>query len=306
MTKFPPPQTRDTQKTWRVRSITRNFVPINNIILESHSHCASSPSMPARVLSMELPDQATPQPSSSPNDATDRRKSGRVKHKPVLLQSDPNAMIGSVSGKRKRASIVDQPDADDSESEESSPDESDGDPDEEELKEKRRKGRPRKTSAKPVAKKSKTTQPKTTTLPVRPATNGVKKPSKPRQPRARPNAAFAENSTGLFGELRSYPRNLCTDVYFQPRSSPKVTPSTQLQPNGSRDMTNTMQMPCANSSTLSSNAPAATRKSIYMTSKTLTMLPANWTISKTSMKPKTSPTILYYPKEKDTRISVQS
>lgn len=153
---------------------------------------------------MELSDQATPQPSSSPNHATDRRKSGRVKQKPVLFQSDPN-VIGSVSGKRKRAAGVNQPDPDDSDSEESSPDESDGDADEEELKEKRRKGRPRKTSAKPAPKKPKTNQPKTTTLPVRPATNGVKKPSKPRQPRARPSAAFAEDSTGLFGELR---RNL--------------------------------------------------------------------------------------------------
>ncbi|KAL9583931.1 MAG: hypothetical protein Q9212_002429, partial [Teloschistes hypoglaucus] len=152
---------------------------------------------------MELSDPATPQPSSSPNDATDRRKSGRVKHKPVLFHEDPNAMSGGVGGKRKRPPVVDQPDPDDLESEESSSDESDGDPDEEELKEKRRKGRPKKTSAKPVAKKSKTTQSKTTTLPVRTATNGVKKPSKPRQPRARPNAAFAEDSTGLFAEIFS-------------------------------------------------------------------------------------------------------
>ncbi|KAL8691472.1 MAG: hypothetical protein Q9218_003316, partial [Villophora microphyllina] len=152
---------------------------------------------------MELSDSGTPQPVLSPHDGTDRRKSGRVKQKPVLLQTDPNAMIGSSSAKRKRAGTVEEPDTDGVESEESSPDESDGDPDEEELKEKRRKSRSKKTSAKPAAKKAKTSKQKTTTLPVRPATNGVKKPAKPRQARARPNAAIADDSTGLFAEIFS-------------------------------------------------------------------------------------------------------
>ncbi|KAL8698253.1 MAG: hypothetical protein Q9201_006672 [Fulgogasparrea decipioides] len=150
---------------------------------------------------MALSDPATPHASSSPNDATTRRKSGRVKQKPVLLQSDPNALMANSRGKRKRTASYEAHDGNDLESGESSPDESDGDPDEEELKEKRRKSRAKKASAKPAAKKPKTGRPKTTTLPVRPAVNGVKKPSKPRQPRARPNPAIADDATGLFSEI---------------------------------------------------------------------------------------------------------
>ncbi|KAL8726621.1 MAG: hypothetical protein Q9181_005970 [Wetmoreana brouardii] len=157
--------------------------------------------MPARLSSMELSDPAIPHASSSPNDATTRRKSGRVKQKPVLLQSDPNALMANSGAKRKRAATYEDHDGNGLESEESSPDESDGDPDEEELKEKRRKSRAKKASAKPAAKKPKTSRPKTTTLPVRPAVNGLKKPSKPRQPRTRPNAAIAHDATGLFSEI---------------------------------------------------------------------------------------------------------
>ncbi|KAL8962770.1 MAG: hypothetical protein Q9183_005102, partial [Haloplaca sp. 2 TL-2023] len=151
---------------------------------------------------MELSDPNTPQVSSSPNDATSRRKSGRVKQKPVLLQTDPNAMIGSnSSAKRKRAAADEEPEANGADSGETSSDEIESDPDEEELKEKRRKSRSKKPSAKPAAKKPKTNKLKTTSLPVRPVANGIKKPSKPRQPRPRPNAAIAEGDTGLFSEI---------------------------------------------------------------------------------------------------------
>lgn len=148
---------------------------------------------------MELSDPATPQASSSPNDANSRRKSGRVKHKPVLLQADPNVPNGG--GKRKRDASAEELDADDLDSEDSDLDESDGDPDEEELKEKRRKSRSKKTMAKHAPKKAKTASPQTTSLPVRPAVNGVKKPSKPRRSRPKPNAVVGDDATGLFCEL---------------------------------------------------------------------------------------------------------
>ncbi|KAL8971790.1 MAG: hypothetical protein Q9197_003100, partial [Variospora fuerteventurae] len=148
---------------------------------------------------MELSDPATPQASSSPNDATSRRKSGRVKQKPVLLQTDPNiSMVPNGSGKRKRTPDVGEDDVDDIESDETDPDENDEDPDEEELKEKRRKSRSKKTSAKPAAKKAKTTLPRTTSLPVRSAVNGVKKAPKSRRPRPVPNTVIDDNGTGLF------------------------------------------------------------------------------------------------------------
>ncbi|KAL8999364.1 MAG: hypothetical protein Q9169_001790 [Polycauliona sp. 2 TL-2023] len=157
--------------------------------------------MPARLSSMELSDPITPLASSSPNDAT-RRKSGRVKHNPVLLNNDPNASIGSYnSGKRKRADTIEQLDADESRGEETSQDEEDGDPDEEEIKEKRRKSRSKRPSQKPAVKKTKTAKPRTTTLPVRPATKGLKKPPKPRRPRPQANAAISDEETGLFAEI---------------------------------------------------------------------------------------------------------
>ncbi|KAL9594067.1 MAG: hypothetical protein Q9219_007232 [cf. Caloplaca sp. 3 TL-2023] len=158
--------------------------------------------MPARLSSMNLSDAATPQPSSSPGDATAKRKSGRVKHKPVLLQSDPN-IPSTGGGKRKRAADLEEIDVDNSNGDESDDDESDGDPDEEELKEKRRKSRSKKPSSKPAAKKTKTTQPKSMSLPVRSAANGVKKPSKPRRPRPKPDTVMAEEGTGLFAEVFS-------------------------------------------------------------------------------------------------------
>ncbi|KAL8931767.1 MAG: hypothetical protein Q9211_006746, partial [Gyalolechia sp. 1 TL-2023] len=149
-----------------------------------------------------MADSTIPQASSSPSDETTRRKSGRVKHKPVFLQTDPNlSIIPNGNTKRKRTTEVEEADVDNLDSEASDSDGSDGDPDEEELKEKRRKSRSKKGSIKPAAKKPKTSQPRTTSLPVRPAINGAKKSSKPRRPRAKPNSAMADQGTGLFAEL---------------------------------------------------------------------------------------------------------
>ena len=149
---------------------------------------------------MESSDPPTPDTSISPTDAPNRRKSGRVKHKPVPLQEDPNiSMSTDGSGKRKRLTAEQGLDTQGGESdEESRVDENDGDPDEEELKEKRKKSGTRKAPAKRAAKKPKTGHAKTTTLPVRPAVNGVKKATKPRKPRARPNGLIADGGTGLY------------------------------------------------------------------------------------------------------------
>ena len=153
---------------------------------------------------MELSDPATPG-----TDAINRRKSGRAKQKPLLYQQDPNIpIVSNGSGKRKRAESVavdanDVDNVDDSE-EESITDESDGDPDEEELKEKRRTEAKAKTAlTRPLTKKPKKTPSATTNLPMRPATNGVKKVSKPRKPRAKPrtNNIAETDEEGLFGEL---------------------------------------------------------------------------------------------------------
>ena len=171
--------------------------------------------MPARLSSMELSDPITPPASSSPNDTT-RRKSGRVRHNPVLLNHDPNASIGSYnSGKRKRADTLDQAQVNGSMGEETSSNEEDSDPDDEEMKEKRRKMRYKKPSEKPAVKKPKTAKPKSTTLPVRPAVNGAQKPPKPRRPRTQVNAAISDEEAGLFGELPTHtePKRKLTMVF---------------------------------------------------------------------------------------------
>ncbi|KAI4112046.1 MAG: hypothetical protein LQ339_000053 [Xanthoria mediterranea] len=157
--------------------------------------------MPARLSSMDLSDPITPPASSSPDHAT-RRKSGRVKHKPVLLNNDPAASISSYnSGKRKRADTMEMLDTNGSIGEETSLDEEESGPDEEEMKEKRRKSRSKKSTEKPAAKKPKTAKLQSTTLPVRPAVNGVKKPPKPRRPRPQALAAISDQETGLFAEI---------------------------------------------------------------------------------------------------------
>ena len=161
--------------------------------------------MPIRLTSMDLSDPATPNGSVDMNGTTNRRKSGRIRQKPVLINKDPNiAQISSSGAKRKRADTVREEveelsDAD--QDDESSPDESD--PDEEELKERRRRAnRTKKASTKPVTKKPKPGPGLTTNLVVRPAVNGVKKTSRPKQPRARPVRNAADNGIGLYGQSR--------------------------------------------------------------------------------------------------------
>lgn len=162
--------------------------------------------MPARLSSMELSDPITPESNPGAGNATNRRKSARTRQKPVLLQDDITASRSSnVNGKRKRGDNEGGGGADsdnDLSGEESSPLESDGDPDEEELKEKRRRApRGKKAQGRPAAKKPKTTGVKTASLPVRPASNGAKKTSRPKKPQARPNRAVLDDGTGLYGML---------------------------------------------------------------------------------------------------------
>ena len=154
---------------------------------------------------MELSDPVTPS-----TNAIDRRKSGRAKQKPILYQQAPNvSIVSNGNGKRKRVETVnidgdDGDDVDESE-EESSIEESDGDPDEEELKEKRRRALKDKAALiKPAAKKPKKTLGAATNLPMRPATNGVKKVSKPRKPRAQQKikSPVEADEEGLFGEFK--------------------------------------------------------------------------------------------------------
>ena len=146
---------------------------------------------------MELSDPATPAIADAPN----RRKSGRAIQKPVLYQQDPNlSAVSNGSGKRKRT-IPAEVDTDvDPMGEETSSDENESEPDEEELKEKRRRApKAKNAQRKPAAKKPKTATVGTTKLVMRPATNGVKRPSKPRKRSATKNTADGEGS-GLYGE----------------------------------------------------------------------------------------------------------
>ena len=152
---------------------------------------------------------ATSSSPAAPNDATNRRRSGRAKHQPVLFQEDPSIPQSSfVNGKRKRTQLrADDTAGEEPSSEEEESAEGESDPDEEELKERRRKApKAKKPSSKPVAKKPKTNGATTTKLPVRPASNGFKKPAAPKKSRARPNPAIVEDESGLYGnETMSVP-----------------------------------------------------------------------------------------------------
>ena len=151
---------------------------------------------------MELSDPATPATMDAPN----RRKSARTVQKPVSYQQDPIVSVGSTgSGKRKRGGDPTDVDIDaDPLGEETSSDDNESDPDEEELKEQRRRApKVKRPQSKPAAKKPKTARPATTNLAMRPATNGVKKPTKPRKPRAKQNATDPDE-TGLYGEYPEF------------------------------------------------------------------------------------------------------
>ena len=159
--------------------------------------------MHAKSSSMELSDPATPDTSLDLNGTTNRRKSGRARQKPVLLNKDPNVsqVSSGSSAKRKLADLrgIGEEDFSDVDSgDETSPEESD--PDEEELKEQRKKAsRAKKALTKSAPKRAKTGPALTTKLAVRPAVNRVKKPSKSQKPRARPAKNVADDGTGLYG-----------------------------------------------------------------------------------------------------------
>ncbi len=198
---------------------------------------------------MERSEPATPNPTSSANGETNRRRSGRTVHKPVLLQEDPSAsQATNGTGKRKRTDLRggDMTDAHEDDSEgESSPEDSDGDADEEEVKESRRAAKPKKAQNKPAAKRSKTAAATTTKLAVRPATNGFKKPAKTKKPRARANFTVADDGTGLYCEY-CYSRSVYAILTLtKRRSSHKGIPSMQLRQTGSRVTSSTIPMQCA-------------------------------------------------------------
>ncbi|MCJ1431277.1 hypothetical protein MMC27_000628 [Xylographa pallens] len=137
-------------------------------------------------------------------DAPNRRKSARTVQKPISYQQDQIVSIGSTgSGKRKRGDTTNVDIDADSLGEETSSDDNESDPDEEELKEQRRRApKIKRVQSKPAAKKPKTAGPTTTSLAMRPATNGVKKPTKPRKPRAKQNATDPDE-TGLYADVFS-------------------------------------------------------------------------------------------------------
>ena len=146
-------------------------------------------------------DTSKPIASSPTEDATNRRRSGRTVKQPVLYQEDPNISIQTNGApKRKRAQHVNSKNQneDGSGNEDSDDDEVLSEEDEEvtELKKKAKKA-PRK----PATKKVKTAQTDGLTLAIRPAVNGVKKPSKPRpkKPRAKVTMPSGAEGTGLYG-----------------------------------------------------------------------------------------------------------
>jgi cohesin complex subunit SA-1/2 len=141
--------------------------------------------------------------SSAVADATTRRKSGRVVHKPDIYQPDASAPVGpNGSAKRKRdAPPVAEPE-DDIDSEDVSDDE--GEPDDEELREQRRKTKSRPGKSKPANKKPKVAKNESISLAMRPATNGVKRSSKPKKARARHGTAAGAEGTGLYGAWKHH------------------------------------------------------------------------------------------------------
>lgn len=161
--------------------------------------------MPGRLLSMELSDPATPD-NSALTDATNRRKSGRARQKPVTLYEESSVLqVGNGTAKRKRAEPrsgeADNVDEEEPEEDESL-EESESDPDEEELKERRKRAaKSKKAPNKPAAKKPKTARNTTTNLAIRPAANGVKAAPRPRKPQAR-QSMVVDDGTSLYGMCR--------------------------------------------------------------------------------------------------------
>ena len=198
---------------------------------------------------MDRSSPATPDPSSNANGATNRRRSGRTVHKPVVLQEDPNvSQITNGNGKRKRTDIRggDMTEVQDDNSEgETSPEDTGGDADEEEVKEKtRRAAKLKKAQSKRTAKKPKTTVGTTTKLAVRPATNGFKKPAKPKKPRARANLTVIDDGTGLYCRFLYRQMAYAILTMIKRRSSRKGIPSMQWRQTGLRATSSITPTPC--------------------------------------------------------------
>ncbi|KAL9128431.1 MAG: hypothetical protein Q9217_002893 [Psora testacea] len=142
----------------------------------------------------------TPDTSLELNDddtTSGRRKSGRVRSKPTLLSQEPNYSQASNGVKRKRVESRsgDLEDLSDDELEGRSSPVEGSDPDEQEYREQRRKAR------KPTLKKSKNSV--TTTLAMRPAVNGMKKPAKAKKSRPKAAVTVNDDETGLYAEVFS-------------------------------------------------------------------------------------------------------
>ena len=119
----------------------------------------------------------------------------------MLLSQDPDLTQHNTNGaKRKRTGLRggDSPDVGNEDDSDDESEEDESDPDEEELKDRRKKASKRMAS-KPAPKRSKTGDPTTTKLAVRPAANGIRKVSKAQRSKARPTGAAAVDGTGLFG-----------------------------------------------------------------------------------------------------------
>ncbi|PWY88993.1 STAG-domain-containing protein [Aspergillus heteromorphus CBS 117.55] len=171
---------------------------------------------------------SSPQPDPSQSDASpsaDRRKSGRVTRKPQLFSQSYTAANGEAAGgaKRKRTATADDNEEDDQISEDASESESanasDEDPDEEELREKRRAARKaaskkQSSAPKPKPKSRSAKKPKVagnglaSRLALRPAANGKKPVSRPRQMKAR--LTMAARESGLYAEVFGKGRNVET------------------------------------------------------------------------------------------------
>ena len=148
---------------------------------------------------MDHSDPATPETSVEAQDTSNRRKSGRTRHKPVLLQQDPNVTQSTRAGsaKRKLADFRDEDgNGEDGDTDEDS-EQSESDPDEEEVKERKKKAT-RKVASKPAPKKSRPNDIASKSLPVRPAVNGVKKAAKPRKAPPR-LSGLGDLGSGLYG-----------------------------------------------------------------------------------------------------------
>lgn len=221
--------------------------------------------MPGRVsTTMEALDDVPSSPiSDAPaalsvdENATNRRKSGRVSKKPAVYSPPPMVSQNGTHGKRKR--VAEDGEAGDdgdgasvegSDEEEEDEEESESEPDEEEVKaKKKRSAVAKKAHAKPAAKKPKTK------ASVGGKTLAVRSAFTRPPPRARGPRTAQDDETemeGLYGEWDPRTEEIAyscrgfalTQIVLQPRSS-HHTPMrpTRSRRSGSRDMSRTMPRP---------------------------------------------------------------